>query len=254
VLTINADDLGRSEAETDSALTCLREGCVTSTTAMVFMEDSARAFERVRGTGWDVGLHLNLTEPFTAADVPVVLRQRQVRLAKFLRSSRYASVLFHPLLSSDFDYVVKAQLDAFARSWGRPVQRLDGHQHMHLATNVLWQRLLPEGIRVRRSFSFDQGARSRLNLWYRRRVDASLERRHRLSDRFYALPKPSDAASFDALRRTAAQLDVELMTHPVRPAEFGLLVSDEFRALLRAVDARQATPSRDDRRYSELPA
>jgi predicted glycoside hydrolase/deacetylase ChbG (UPF0249 family) len=43
VLIINADDWGRSPAETDAALDCFSNGRITSVTAMVFMADSKRA-------------------------------------------------------------------------------------------------------------------------------------------------------------------------------------------------------------------
>lgn len=245
MLTINADDLGRSKPETDSALACLRSGCVTSATAMVYMNDSARAAECVRGSAWDIGLHLNLSEPFTANDVPAVLRERQGRLARFLRSSRYALVLFHPLLVRDFDYVVKAQIDAFTRSYGRRVERLDGHQHMHLATNVLVQKLLPEGIRVRRSFTFQAGDRSALNRWYRRHVDHSLRRRHRLCDRFYSLAHLKEPARLSGVCDEARRFDVEVMTHPIRPDEYRLLTSRTFAELLACAGASSQAPDGD---------
>ena len=235
MLTINADDLGRSLAETDSALACMRSGSVTAATAMVYMQDSARAAECVRGTSWDIGLHLNLSEPFTGPDVPAALRERQGRLARFLGSNRYALVFFHPLLVRDFDYVVKAQLDAFARGYGRAVARLDGHQHMHLATNVLMQKLLPEGIRVRRSFTFQAGDRGALNRWYRRRVDHSLRQRHRLGDRFYSLSHLKEPTRLAGVCREAHALDIEVMVHPNRPDEYRLLTSQTFADLLASV-------------------
>ncbi len=43
MIVINADDLGRTEAETEAALSCFNQGRITSTSAMVFMEDSERA-------------------------------------------------------------------------------------------------------------------------------------------------------------------------------------------------------------------
>ena len=42
---------------------------------------------------------------------------------------------------------------------------------MHLATNVLAQRILPAGFKVRRSFSFQAGEKSSVNRWYRAAVD-----------------------------------------------------------------------------------
>jgi chitin disaccharide deacetylase len=232
MLHINADDFGRSAKETDLALACLAARRITSATAMVFMEDSQRAAESTLGSRWDVGLHLNLSERFSAPSTPAKLRERHERICRFLKSSRYALVMFNPLLVRDFDYVVRVQLDEFARSYGRLPSRVDGHQHMHLATNVLWQGLLPAGIRVRRSFSFDAGAKGALNLWYRRRVDARLAKRHKLTDRFHGLSSHLEWSRLSALCLQAKTLDIELMTHPVRADEYRMLMSDSMSTLL----------------------
>ena len=65
MLIINADDWGRSVAETDAALRCYKGGRITSVSAMVFMEDSERAAELAKENELDVGLHLNFTDEFT---------------------------------------------------------------------------------------------------------------------------------------------------------------------------------------------
>ena len=62
---INADDWGRSRAETDAAWSCYEQGRITSVSAMVFMEDSERAAELANDAGIDAGLHLNLTQRFS---------------------------------------------------------------------------------------------------------------------------------------------------------------------------------------------
>ena len=66
MLIINADDWGRSLAETDAALECYKAGRITSVSAMVFMGDSERAAELAKENKLDVGLHLNFTDRFTA--------------------------------------------------------------------------------------------------------------------------------------------------------------------------------------------
>ena len=66
MLIINADDWGRSLAETDAALECYKAGRITSASAMVFMGDSERAAELAKENKLDVGLHLNFTDRFTA--------------------------------------------------------------------------------------------------------------------------------------------------------------------------------------------
>src|SRR5207237_1102009 len=63
VLIVNADDWGRSVAETDSALRCYQAGRITSVSAMVFMGDSMRAAKLAKDHQLDdVELHLNFSE------------------------------------------------------------------------------------------------------------------------------------------------------------------------------------------------
>ena len=146
-LVINADDWGQDEYTTKRIFSCVRAGTVTSVSAMVFMEGSVSGAETARAANVDAGLHINLTTPFTAPRCPTALRDRQSRIAECLRAHRWARTVFHPLLTAAFDYVVKAQLEEFQRLYGSAPVRLDGHHHMHLCTNVLLQRLLPEGTR-----------------------------------------------------------------------------------------------------------
>lgn len=99
---------------------------------------------------------------------------------------------------------------------------------MHMASNVLFQRILPEGTKVRRSFSFQPGEKSVVNRWYRKAVDQRLARRHKLTDYFFAL---SQSFSPDRIRHIvdlAQQSNVELMTHPEIPRDHEFLMSDEF--------------------------
>ena len=154
MLIVNADDLGRSREETDATLACYSRGRISSTSAMVFMIDSERAAELATDAGIPTGIHLNLSERLTASDVPTSLRASHDRICTFLRRSKYSSIVYNPFLIRDFSTMVGAQFGEFRRLYGCDPAHVDGHQHMHLATNVLWQRLLPEGVRVRRSFSF----------------------------------------------------------------------------------------------------
>ena len=65
MLIINADDWGRSRAETDAALRCYQGGRITSVSAMVFMADSERASELAKENELDMGLHLSFSEELT---------------------------------------------------------------------------------------------------------------------------------------------------------------------------------------------
>jgi chitin disaccharide deacetylase len=228
MLIVTADDLGRSQAETDAILECGARGRLTTASAMVFMKDSVRAAARAASSVMPIGLHLNLSEPFTQEDVPGDLRERHKRICRFLKSSRYSLVLYHPLLASDFTRVVAAQFAEFRRLFGREPAYVDGHQHMHLSTNVLAQRLLPAGMRVRRSFSFSRGQKNPLIRMYRSWVDAALARRHIVSDYFVSLSEYLDTEAIERIVALSKRGVVELMAHPARPREYEFLMGDVF--------------------------
>ena len=118
---------------------------------MAFMADSERGAALAQENGVDAGLHLNLTTPFSAPGVPDRLLDHQRRIAQFLRRNRFAQALFHPGLAGSFRYVVTAQLEEFQRLFGMRPARIDGHHHMHLASNVLFGGLLPAGTTDRKS-------------------------------------------------------------------------------------------------------
>lgn len=229
-LILNADDWGQGRETTDKALDCVRRGAVSAVSAMVFMEDSERAARVARDHGVDVGLHLNLTTPFSGPRSPARLVERQQRLARFLRRHRLSPVVFHPGLVRAFEHVVAAQLDEFRRLYGTGPDRVDGHHHMHLCANVLLSRLLPAGTLVRRSFSFGLGDKSVVNVLYRRLVDRLLARRHRLVDYFFSLHPLRPVARLERIRELARRFVVEVETHPVESDEYRFLIEgDVFR-------------------------
>lgn len=241
LLIINADDWGRDRPTTDAILECWSAGSISSTSAMVFMEDSERAAEIAREQGVEAGLHLNLTEPFSAASLSPALHEHHRRVARHLKRHRLAQVVFHPGLIRSFGYVVAAQLEEYRRLYGEPPARIDGHHHMHLCSNVLLQKLLPAETIVRRSFSFERGEKSRANYAYRGAVDKAIARRHVLADYFFSLPPlevPGRVANIFALARTFA---VEVETHPINPDERSFLSEKGLRAEIG--DMQLARPS-----------
>src|SRR5262245_48643633 len=119
MLIINADDLGRRKTTTDAALSCYAQRRITSTSAMVFMEDSERAAELALGSGIDVGLHVNLSERFSAGSVSVRLREYHAQICRFLTANKYTLLLYHPGLAGQFRYVFEAQYAEFLRLYGR---------------------------------------------------------------------------------------------------------------------------------------
>src|SRR6266536_3662802 len=154
MLIINADDFGRSAAETDAAHRCYQERRITSVSAMVFMADSERAAELAKENELDVGLHLNFTEKFASERIAARLANYQEKIARFLTRNRYSQILYNPFLRREFSYSCKAQVDEFARLFGKTPSHIDGHHHMHLSANMLLSDLIPAGMKVRRNFSF----------------------------------------------------------------------------------------------------
>ena len=223
-LIINADDWGRDRHTTDEIFQCIRHGTVSSTSAMVFMEDSERAADLARESNVDAGLHLNFTSPFASSRCSSVVAKYQERIASFLTRKRWAQVVFHPGLRSAFRAVVEAQLEEFHRLFGGGPNRIDGHHHMHLCANVLLENLLPAGTVARRNFTFAPGEKSRLNIWYRQRIDKRLARRHRLTDMLFLLPPLAPPSRVDHILSLSESHVIELETHPVNADEKAFLL------------------------------
>lgn len=237
MLIINADDLGRSEAETDAALTCFHAGRITSASLMVFMRDSERAARLAQVAKLDVGLHLNFTEPFSATGCSSRLVAAQTSLARFLRRNRYAQLVYNPALRKQFAESYYAQTIEFARLFGgAPPSHVDGHHHMHLCANLLLSNLVPADTKMRRNHSFGPGDKSWLNRLYRRSVDRWLSRRYRLPDYLFDLCQSLQSQRLDRALALARTGTVEIMTHPIASAESEFLLSNPFSVALRALD------------------
>ncbi len=228
MLIINADDWGLDEATTRAIAQCHERGRVTATSAMVFMDDSVRAAQIARDIDIDVGLHVNLTEPFTSDDASPAAREAQKSVARFLRGNRLASVILNPLLHSAFKIAVSAQLDEFRRLYGRDPSHIDGHHHQHLSANVLFGGLLPAGAIARRHFTFYAGEKSRLNRAYRAICDRVLALRCRRLDAFFDLTQHMHSPKMQRLAALAKTARVELMVHPAQRREFEYLTGEEF--------------------------
>lgn len=226
MLIINADDWGRSQPETDAAFACYKNGRITSVTAMMFMQDSERAAELAHKAGVPVGLHLNLSEPFTAQRLPAGLVESHRRVSKHLKRNRYAFLIYNPMLRKDFRLLYHAQAEEFERLYGKAPTHVDGHQHLHLCANVLLDRVIPRARKVRRNLSFCRGEKSFLNRTFRRMSDACVGIRYKSTDYFFCL---STALANDGLNRVAQLARsalVELMVHPIRAHEYAWLLSE----------------------------
>lgn len=228
-MIINADDWGRDRPTTDRSLACFQAHAISSVSAMVFMEDSERAAELALTWGVDAALHLNFTMAYTARPSPTRLLQFQEKLSRFLRSHRLAQAIYHPGLRGAFEYVVYAQFDEYERLYGAAPARIDGHHHMHLAANVLYQHLLPERVVLRRNFSFQSGEKGILNRAYRGLLDSRLAReRHPMADYFYSMP-PLEEPRLRRIVALSRNSVVEVETHPVNSDEFVFLMEGGMR-------------------------
>jgi predicted glycoside hydrolase/deacetylase ChbG (UPF0249 family) len=237
VLIINADDWGRSVAETDSALKCYRAGRITSVSAMVFMGDSKRAAKLAKDYQVDdVGLHLNFSEEFTDPICPENLKEHHRQIVKFLRRNKYAQLLYNPFLRKAFAYCYHAQVEEFMQLFEKSPSHIDGHHHMHLCANVLFSSMIPGGTKLRRNFSFWPGEKSMLNRTYRWLVDRWLARRYRLTDYFFDLTQCIEGKKLDRVAALAKSSNVELMTHPIVNWEREYLMSDEFQVILQRLE------------------
>jgi predicted glycoside hydrolase/deacetylase ChbG (UPF0249 family) len=235
VLIVNADDWGRSAAETDVALACFSQGRITSVTAMVFMADSERAAGIALERNIPVGLHLNFTEPPTAPGIDRKFLSEHRRLVKFLTRSRYSAVALNPFLRQSFCSVFQCQLDEFIRLYKKPPTHFDGHQHFHLCSSMLLAAPIPRGQRVRRTFSFTVGEKGLANWLYRRALDRWVVKRYRTTDYFFALSQRLTDTRLAAVAQLARQANVELMTHPIVSEERDLLLSPGFELQLAGV-------------------
>ena len=228
MLIINADDFGRSRLVSDRIIYCYKQGRVTSTSAMVFMEDSRRAANLAKEYKLDVGLHLNFTQQFTQQDRNSLLLDYHNRIVSFLSMKKYNFLIFNPSLHMRFDYVFREQLEEFENLYGVSPSHIDGHHHMHLCTNMLIGGIIPAGQKIRRNFSYSQGEKSLLNRMYRSIIDIWLSRRYLTTDFLFSL---SECIKFGRLERAfelAKTSNVELGTHPELTEEFECLMGSTF--------------------------
>jgi chitin disaccharide deacetylase len=235
MLIINADDWGGWKNATDAALACFKRGRITSVSAMVFMEDSERAAILAKEAGVDVGLHINLNQDFSATYCAERIKETHRRVKAFLKSSKYSQILYNPLLRRWFRDDFQAQLQDFVRLYGRQPSHFDGHQHMHLCSNMLLDRVIPRGQKVRRSFSFWPGEKSRLNRAYREYVDRRIKRLNRTTDYFFSLGQCLNFRRLDRVAELSRNSSVELMTHPEEPKELEYLCSEAYLELFDGV-------------------
>ncbi len=231
MLIINADDYGKDEFTTHRILLGHRRGRISSSSAMVFMEDSARSAAMAAEAGLDVGLHLNLTEKLTCVNHRPLLEDYHKAVAGFLNKTQHYP-LYNPLLRRQFDYVYHSQYEEFLRLYGFRPSHVDGHHHMHLCANMIIDRVIPGLHPVRRSFHFFRDEKGVAKRLYRSLLNGWISRHFSSTDYFFdVLPIVHERLlRIIGLSRTS---DVELMVHPGREADLDYLLSDRFGECLR---------------------
>jgi len=209
---------------------------------MVFMEDSERAATLAKERNIDVGLHLNFSEPFSGNPGSAMLVESHRKISAFLTRSKYAQLLYNPLLREAFAYSCRAQIEEFARLYDGLPSHVDGHHHLHLCANVILGQVIPSGMKVRRHFSFWPNEKSLLNRRYRSSVNWLLARKYRLADYFFDLTQCIEEKKFYRVKALARSSDVEVMTHPIIQSEIEYLIGDNFLSLLEDLDVNSSPP------------
>lgn len=235
MLIINADDWGFRRFVTDRIMSVYGEGRITTTSAMVFMEDSERAANLALNKGLEVGLHLNFTDRFTDARTSKGLHESQQRIGRFLKKNKYFMVLYNPFLRRDFEYVYRNQNDEFERLYGKVPAHFTGHRHMHLCSNVLFDRLIPQDSKVRRNFSFFPGDKSLFNRQFRRIGDFFLKKRFICTDYFFSIVPISEPEHLRRIVGLSQGFNAEMMVHPQKIDEYDFLMSEGYMELVNTV-------------------
>ena len=234
MLIVNADDWGLRPEVTDAIAECWRAGAVTSASAMVEMEDSARAFELAAVLGLPLGLHLNLTTLFTAAGIECERRERQARAVAYFEGPPRRRLFFDPRARGLLDACVADQLGAFATISGTVAAHADGHQHVQVCPTVLATPALGRVRSLRRAHAFVAGSHDPAKAAYRRLVNFGLRRRFRsvLFVSLRDLHPELGGVGLERLAVLARDRDVEVMVHPAWDDEREVLLSAAWAKLM----------------------
>lgn len=236
LLIVNADDWGYDEQTTRAIADCHAAGGLTSTTAMMFMSgtDSAASLA-AEHPKLGIGLHLNLIEEYSNPSTPDDVRARQRRLLEYFRNERRRRWLYDPRVRRRVNAIVEDQLRRFIELYGRPPTHVDGHHHCHMAANVLFSRVLPDGTKIRNALSDAHRSNPVINaLRLGRR--GLISRRFPSTEYFFSIttvwPGLEGPPPADRLRLTREH-SVEVMVHPAFPSECQPLRSGNWVDALR---------------------
>ena len=227
-LIVNADDWGSEPHKTDAITSVYGDGAISSASAMVFMEDSERAARLKQSKVPPLGLHINLTQPFTDGATPLDTRQRQEDLIGHFSDLARSRRSLHPSRWQPLRIAIADQMREFRRLYGRDPVHLDGHEHVHLCLDVLAS--LRPGLVVRPPVARGVGvARSKVSAYAMKRAVIAI--RFRVVSVAYDL----DALDEEDLERVVASAghrSVEVICHPDRIREAELLRSPRWNLLV----------------------
>jgi predicted glycoside hydrolase/deacetylase ChbG (UPF0249 family) len=217
LLIINADDWGLDAPTTEAIRRCFVAGAVTSASAMAFMAGSEGAARVAADLEIPVGLHINLTEPFTAVDLDEEVRARQARTAAYFGGPGWRRWGVSRALFPEIEICIAEQLTEFRRLYGREPTHFDGHEHIHQSFGVLAAKAFPRDAKMRPSLTFMPNEK----WWPNRAVRAVVNRtmRARFSTPRYLFsirdmhPQFGGRALEEKLA-LASGAAVEVMTHP----------------------------------------
>lgn len=235
-LIVNADDFGWNPQATDLTLEAFAAGRITSTTALVYMEDSDRAAPLGREAGLPVGLHVNLTDPYTAASVPEDVRRRQLELCREFAGAklRLRSWTYDPRLRSAVATVIGDQLHRFEEIYGSTPTHADGHNHVHSCPDVALSPALRGVTKMRDGLRTAPSARTAMAK--ARAARRTLTYRGKLRTRYFfdiaELFREMTEEEIAARVGLAGETSVEIMAHPAFAHEWEALTSPLWGELL----------------------
>jgi predicted glycoside hydrolase/deacetylase ChbG (UPF0249 family) len=133
-LIVNADDFGLTPGVSRGILRAHREGLVTSTTVLASLPPQAELDAEAAATPrLGLGLHFNLTwgRPVSPAGVVPSLVGAEGRFERDL------AILQDRARPEDVRRECEAQIETFARRFGRLPTHLDSHHHVHRLPRVM---------------------------------------------------------------------------------------------------------------------
>ncbi|MDO5576798.1 MAG: ChbG/HpnK family deacetylase, partial [Fibrobacter sp.] len=238
MIIINADDWGAEVGITDRILSCVDCKKVNSVSAMVFMKDSERAAKIALEKGIDTGLHLNFTLAFSS-DVPRRMRHCHESVISFLTKHKFSQIIYNPFLKREFAYVYQKQVDEYCRLYQKNAVRIDGHNHMHLCANIIWEHLIPQGTFVRRNYSFIENEKSFFNRKYRAIVDSMVKKRYKCTDYFFNIQQIVNTftgnGNVDTLKTILKNSLSEILAHPGQEKDYRIINSTMFDTIFSGV-------------------